>query len=330
MQTNELMVSSRMINNDDEYIDGLLDSSPAIVDVIYKRFARKVRHMVISWGGDIKEASDVFEDVLLAIYNYARNHKLFLTNHFEPFFLYACQLRWKEELPQKMPNKAMAFHPEAPSPGLDAQHLKYIEEALAFSDKVHESDNTRDELEEIIADQREKWFHTKDNPNAKISLYVVITAIIAAGLAGLLFLSPWHKDVYRQFSGTEMVHNHREGVERDTALLFHQAARSFNRGYYNRTIKLLNQILAKDSTHVPARYYRGISLLETGRQQEARQDLGIVFAGKSTFQYDAAFYIALSYLRERNKQQCLEWLLKIPDNASIHWKAEKLKEELAY
>jgi hypothetical protein len=84
------MVSSRTINNDDEYIDGLLDSSPAIVDAIYKRFARKVKHMVTGWGGSIKDAAGVFEGVLLSIYNYAQKHKLNLTDHFEPFFLYAC------------------------------------------------------------------------------------------------------------------------------------------------------------------------------------------------------------------------------------------------
>ena len=144
----------------------------------------------MGWGGNMKEAANVFEEVLLAIYNYARHRKLLLTNHFEPFFLYACQLKWKQELMQKMPSKGVAFHPEAPSPGLDDQHLKYIEEALAFSGVDHGLDNTRDELEEMIADQRERWFHTKENPNARVSIYVVITAIIAAGLAGLYSSAP--------------------------------------------------------------------------------------------------------------------------------------------
>jgi hypothetical protein len=39
--------------------------------------------------------------------------------------------------------------------------------------------------------------------------------------------------------------------------------------------------------------------------------------------------MALSYIRERDKQQCLEWLLKIPENAPIYWKVARLKEELA-
>ena len=324
------MVSSRIINNDDEYIDGLLDSSPAIVDAIYKRFARKVKHMVTGWGGNIKEAAGVFEDVLMAIYNYAHDHQLTLTNHFEPFFLYACQLKWKQEMMQKSPSKAMSFHPTPPSPGLDAKHIKYIEEALSVP-PAKLVDNTRFELGEMLADQREKWFHTKDNAtNTRVGVYVMITAVISAGLAALLFFSPWHKDFYRQFSGTEMTHHHVTGNEADTSLLLHRASVNFNKGNYNTAIKLLDEVLAKDSLHTPARYYRGVSLVDEGKQEAARKDLQYVYAGTSAYKYDAAFYMALSYLHERDKQQCLEWLLKIPSNAPIYWKAERLKQELSY
>jgi hypothetical protein len=322
------MVSSRIINNDDEYIDGLLDSSPAIVDAIYKRYARKVKHMVTGWGGNIKEAANVFEDVLMAIYDYAHLNKLTLTNRFEPFFMYACQLRWKQDLMQKAPGKAMSFHPEVPAPGLDEQHIKYIEAALSAPHSKQGTDNTREELEEMIADQRERWFHTKDHPNNRVSIYVIITAIIGAGLAGLLFLSPWHKDVYRQFSGTEMVHANHIASEQDTALLMHQAAAAFNHGHFNKAIGLLNKVIVRDSLHTTARYYRGVSLVDEGRLTEAREDLLRVFNSKSVYQYDAAFYLALSYIRERDKQQCLEWVLKIPEDAPVYWKAARLKEEL--
>lgn len=325
------MVSSRIINNDDEYIDGLLDSSPAIVDVIYKRFARKVKHMVTGWGGSIKEAANVFEDVLMAIYDYAHLHKLTLTNHFEPFFLYACQLKWKQDLMQKEPGKAMSFHPVAPPPGLDEQHIRHIEAALAAPhDRSRQgTDNTREELEDIIADQRERWFHTKDGPNRKVSIYVIITAVISAGLAALLFISPWHKDLYRQFSGTEMIHLNHVSTEQDTALLMHQAAAAFNHGHFNKAIGLLDQVIVKDSLHAIAHYYRGVSLVDEGRLTEARQDLLKVFNSRSPFRFDAAFYMALSYIRENDKQRCLEWLLKIPEDAPVHWKAARLREELS-
>ncbi|SFE78559.1 hypothetical protein SAMN05518672_11079 [Chitinophaga sp. CF118] len=323
------MVSSRIINNDDEYIDGLLDSSPAIINAIYKRFARKVKHMVTGWGGSIKDAAHVFEGVLLSIYNYAQHNKLPLTNRFEPFFLYACQLKWKQEMMEKSPGKAQSFHPQPPAPGLDAKHIQYIEEALTTPSDNAEADNTRNELEEMIADQREKWFHTKEHAaNTRVGMYVVITAIIALGLAGLLFLSPWHKDIYRQFSGTEMVHHHYSNNETDTSLLLHRAAYEFNKGHYNKAIVLLNEVVGKDSLLPVARYYRGVSLVDETQLEAARKDLRFVYEGTSSYKYDAAFYIALSYLRERDKQQCLEWLLKIPVNVPIYWKVERLRQEL--
>jgi tetratricopeptide (TPR) repeat protein len=231
---------------------------------------------------------------------------------------------------EKSPNKAQSFHPQPPAPGLDSKHIQYIQEALSSSSNYMETDNTRDELQEMIADQREKWFHTKEHAaNTQVGMYVAITAVIAAALAGLLFLSPWHKDVYRQFSGTEMVHHHHDGNETDTALLLHQAAFAFNKGHYNRAVILLNQVLSKDSLLPSARYYRGVSLVDENQLEAARKDLDFVYAGASPYKYDAAFYMALSYLRERDKQQCLEWLLKIPANAPIYWKVERIKQELA-
>jgi tetratricopeptide (TPR) repeat protein len=162
-----------------------------------------------------------------------------------------------------------------------------------------------------------------------VGLYVVVTAIISAALAGLLFVSPWHKDIYRQFSGTEMIHHHQADNETDTSLLLHQAAFAFNKGHYNTAVELLNQVIAKDSTQPASRYYRGIALIDEGQLEAARKDLNFVYGGTSSYKYDAAFYIALGYLRERDKQQCLEWLLKIPVNAPIYWKVARLKEELS-
>jgi tetratricopeptide (TPR) repeat protein len=323
------MVSSRIINNDDEYIDGLLDSSPAIIEAIYKRFARKVKHMVTGWGGSIKDASHVFEGVLLSIYNYAHHHKLTLTNHFEPFFLYACQLKWKQDMMEKSPAKAQSFHPLPPPPGLDDKHIQYIQAALTTPSDWMETDNTRNELEEMFADQRERWFHSKDhNANSRVGVYVFLTAVLGAALAGLLFLSPWHKDVYRQFAGAEMMHHQHKANEADTALLLHQAAHEFNKGQYTRAVALLDKIIEIDSTQSAARYYRGVSLVDESQLEAARKDLGFVYGGSSPYKYDAAFYIALSYLRERDKQQCLEWLMKIPSSAPVYWKVDRLKQEL--
>jgi tetratricopeptide (TPR) repeat protein len=159
-----------------------------------------------------------------------------------------------------------------------------------------------------------------------MGFYVMGITVVAMLIASLLFISPWSKDVYRQFAPTEMVHHH--VANNDTSKMLHDAARHFNKRRFERAVQLLNNVLEMDSTNLFARYYRGVCLVEMNQQAQARTDLQAVYNSNAPYRYDAAFYMALSFLKERNKQQSLEWLFKIPAQAAVHRKAQKLIEEL--
>ena len=64
------------------------------------------------------------------------------------------------------------------------------------------------------------------------------------------------------------------------------------------------------------------------RIENARKELMIVYNGVSSFKYDAAFYLALSYLKEKNKADCKNWLNKIPADAGIYNKAQELLKKI--
>jgi lipoprotein NlpI len=162
----------------------------------------------------------------------------------------------------------------------------------------------------------------------RMGLYVMGITVLAIIIAGLLFISPWRKDVYRQFAPTEMVHHHIADTN-NAAKLLHEAARNFNKRRFSETVKQLNQVLQIDSANTYARYYRGVSLLDMNLLPQARTDLQTVYKDdQSQYRYDAAFYLALSYLKESDKQHSVEWLLKIPEQAPIYWKAKKLIDEI--
>lgn len=184
-------------------------------------------------------------------------------------------------------------------------------------------DENRDKLQHLLFAHRNAWLNHRDHTSAPIRKLVIVIAIFAAGIASLLFFSPWRKNVYRQFASTEMEHN----TPDDTALL-HEAAIFFNHGDFRETITLLDSVLKTNPGNQYARYYRGVSLVDLNRQRHARADLEPVYNSNSPYRYEAAFYIALSYLQEGNRQQCLEWLLKIPEDAPNALKVQKLIEEL--
>jgi tetratricopeptide (TPR) repeat protein len=199
-------------------------------------------------------------------------------------------------------------------------------EATEWLRRTLTPDNTKRELMQILADMRQRWFYGKERDTSRMGWYVMGIAVFAMLIASLLFISPWHKDVYRQFAPTEMVHHHIPN--NDTSRLLHEASRNFNKRRFAAAVQQLNQVLELSPSNTFARYYRGVCLVEMNQQAQARADLQAVYEHDEPLRYDAAFYMALSFLKEKDKQQALEWLLKIPPQAAVYAKAQKLMEEL--
>jgi DNA-directed RNA polymerase specialized sigma24 family protein len=185
------------------------------------------------------------------------------------------------------------------------------------------ADADRDELQHLLFTHRNAWYTLKDNTTIPIRNYVILTAMIAAAMAILLYVSPWRKNIYRQFASTEM-----QIPDIDSLRLPEEAIVQFNHGHFNEAVVLLNNALNTNPGNLYARYYRGVALIDQNQLKNARKDLLTVFNNSGELRYEAAFYMALSFLKEGRKQQCLEWLLKIPPGAPNYLKVQKLIEEL--
>jgi DNA-directed RNA polymerase specialized sigma24 family protein len=434
------MLSDRLIHNDQEYIDGLLENSPAIIEDIYRRHAPKAKRFILQQNGTPKDAAHIFEETLLDLYYYARNHSFDLQSPFDPFLQLICKRKWVaalEKMGQRVPGveqeevmvisstnmqditniikdgdkRRMVYHTylqqdedcqellrwtlsdlspaeiaaktqtpleelhqtRAACMSMVIRQLPEAEKMSELSERDYEladrlithdisdvdreplearaknepllaemlrkyaavykflrqelwAGSTRDGLIETFVENRQAWFAVKDHTPSPIRNYIALAALVAISLAGLLVVSPWTKNIYRQFAPTQMMHQDSKNAA--TSQLFLEAEHYFNARSFAKAVPLLSQVIAKDTANIYAHYYRGVSLVELDQQDAARQDLQPIYQGKSPLQYDAAFYIALSYLKQGNKQQCLEWLLKIPENAPIYLKVQKLLGEL--
>ncbi|AWO00777.1 hypothetical protein DLD77_03215 [Chitinophaga alhagiae] len=157
----------------------------------------------------------------------------------------------------------------------------------------------------------------------RFSIAVVSLAIIAALL---LFLGPWKRDLSMQYASEAMMTPVERGEEPDS--IMEQAALQFNHRHYPAAISSLNAALEQRPHDPYARLYRGLSYLESNQPALSRPDLEIIYNGPSDFKYDGAFYTALSYLKQRNRKTCREWLLKIPEGADNYRRAQQLLKEL--
>ena len=207
---------------------------------------------------------------------------------------------------------------------------------LALYHEVHASlqqqfgaDAQRDQLQHTLQSLRGEFFGSNAAPAKVVSFkrYLRSIAAVAAILIAVVFIwQPWKQNLVAEFAETTMVAPAERGGTIDN--LLQQAVDAFNNKDFTTAVSLLQQVTKHDSTNSYAEFYYGVALLQTDLLYDARNIFNKLYAGQSAFKYDAAFYQALGYLKEKNKAACIEWLQKIPADANNFNKAQELLHKL--
>jgi hypothetical protein len=212
--------------------------------------------------------------------------------------------------------------------------LKDVNETLKI--KLHPDENEM-ALRNSLQDLRSEFFSTKTEQAKIIPLsrrkWMMAAAAIFIMALLLNVWQPWKKeDLYKQYAAIEMPGIAERGVAADSLLKL--AVENFNNKKFAAAIPSFEAVL-KDSAQHPAdrqntfvQYYYAIALLQNGAIEKSRVQFNELYNGESLFKYDAAFFMALSYLKEKNKVVCKEWLNKIPADAEPYGKAQGLMKKL--
>jgi predicted Zn-dependent protease len=207
------------------------------------------------------------------------------------------------------------------------------DEIVAFEIKVKENEVWRNALHKQQAKQQlhrkafeKRMANRQKEPERRIDglmpRLMILVAIGACIVAILLFVSPWEKNIYLQFSSKEMP------LPDSASPLQHEAARAFNHRHFEAAIPLLDQQLAQQPTDTLAMLHKGISLMETGKITDARALLEKIADGHSQEQHEAAFYVALTYEQQHDRASAMTWLAKIPEGSSTYEKAQQMMQEI--
>jgi RNA polymerase sigma factor (sigma-70 family) len=125
-------MSNKQIHEDQKFIDGLLANNTFIIQAIYNKFAPKVISYVKNNSGDEDSAKDIIQEVLMTIYNQAKQKNLQLTCPFDAYFFLLCKRKWLNEL-KKTTNKEVTINDEVLSKNDSA--LELADETTLFEDK---------------------------------------------------------------------------------------------------------------------------------------------------------------------------------------------------
>jgi RNA polymerase sigma factor (sigma-70 family) len=97
------------MHEDQYYIKGLAANNSAIIQEIYKKYAGKVKAMIVTNNGTEDDAADIFQDALTDIYRKATSQEGFtLTSPLEAFIIIICKNKWLTQL-EKNKRRGVTF-----------------------------------------------------------------------------------------------------------------------------------------------------------------------------------------------------------------------------
>ena len=182
------------------------------------------------------------------------------------------------------------------------------------------------QVRDTLTAMNKQYFTSEPAKTVSMKPYLKWISVAAVLIIGLFVWAPWSSSLYDQYSFSKQMTVAERGADQQDKMS--QAAVLYNEGDYKGARKLLQQEYMLSPQDPLLAYYFAITLIETGQGYEARTVLINLYNGKSVFKYDAAFYVALSFVKEGDNKQALEWLAKIPEDNVNFSKAQSLMQAL--
>jgi len=158
-------------------------------------------------------------------------------------------------------------------------------------------------------------------------MYRKVAMIAAAAVVIAIFVwQPWNRDLYTKYAALEMVSTVERGDHIDSVL--QKATTSFNEKDFSTAAVYLYEVVRQQPDNSFAQFHYGVALLQSGKTALARETLTVVSKGNSAFKHEADFYMALSYLKEQDTDNCKKWLQQIPAGSGNYGKAQELLQAL--
>lgn len=156
--------------------------------------------------------------------------------------------------------------------------------------------------------------------------YLRWISVAAILIIGLLLWAPWSTGLYEKYATSKEMSVVERGDGAENSL--DKAAEFYNSGDFVSASGILQKAYTQTPGDAMVAYYYGVSLIETNKTKDARVILEKIYEGASVFKYDAAYYIALSYVKEKNNAEALIWLAKVPQESNNYEKTQELTKKL--
>jgi tetratricopeptide (TPR) repeat protein len=176
--------------------------------------------------------------------------------------------------------------------------------------------------------------HFKPEPAVTRRLFTAWQAVAAifvgavAVVTVMWFVRHNHsQDLYNKYAKYDLVEPGVRGGGTDTLAV--RAAAAYNAGEYITALPLLEKYIAKDPSDTEMLLALGVCYLERSRYGQALQVFNTISSGKTVFVNQAKWFRALTYLKQKNYEECRRALQTIPPDADVYELAKSLLNELS-
>jgi tetratricopeptide (TPR) repeat protein len=208
-----------------------------------------------------------------------------------------------------------------------------MQEMIAFEKEIKESRDLQQAIENYkssknqVQDQPNVSRAISSKPKVASKLPVVISIVVVLLIAAGLFIwAPWSSGLYEKYAISRVMPLPQKSADAQGNIS--KGAALFNEGKFDKSRKLLQAEYMLNPQNPVLSYYFAITLVETGKEYEARTIFMNLYKGETAFKHDAGYYVALSFLKEGNEAAAKEWLQKIPAQSANAAKAKALIVEL--
>jgi hypothetical protein len=183
-----------------------------------------------------------------------------------------------------------------------------------------------DEFKETLRGFNKQYFGAEPKVVSFKPALKWLSGIAAILVISLFIWAPWNANLYDTYADDSKMLVTERGAE--TLNDLDKAAALYNDKNYEAARTALGKLYIKQSSNAMIAYYYGMSLIKNNALNEARKVLTVLYDGESVFKYEAAYGIALSYLKEENKVDAKTWLQKIPAGTTKYEQAQELLRKM--
>lgn len=207
------------------------------------------------------------------------------------------------------------------------QSFLTYKELSAFLESKFEDQKPENKFKENLKNISDTYFNKPENKSRTIRFkpwkYAIAASIVI--IFGLFVIidnsTPAYAD-YANFNDISLT------VRGENDELLTKAEKAFNKRNYEEALQYFDQILVEDANYKEIQLYKSIALIETNQYEAADELLTGLSEGNSIFKHDAMWYLALSKLKQQEYGECKIILERIPEDAEVYKKVEKLLRKL--